>query len=190
MYSPVFVSFFTGNWIYPQMAERLADSLDGLGLHHDIRGIESGDNWLANTRLKAGFIRQMLDVYPRIVWVDADSDIHKLPHMLLNFREDLFLRPHSTVPGRAWHVSVMGWSSNNRTKALCDDWSWFADAYGGTDEAAFDAVIRRHQMGLTIGSMPLEYHRLPHETAENVVITIGISKDSDKMRIKYGDGFK
>ncbi|KGT94970.1 hypothetical protein NG99_06045 [Erwinia typographi] len=123
MYSPIFVSFFTGNWIYPQMAEQLAHSLDGMGLHLDICGIESGDNWLANTRLKAGFIRQMLDIYPRIVRVDADSDIHKLQHMLLNFLEDLFLRPHSSVPGRVWHVSVMDWSSKigQRPSAMIGD---------------------------------------------------------------------
>ena len=190
MAKPVFVSFFTDNWLYPQLALRLAKQLDAMGLKHDIRPMEQGADWLANTRIKARFIRQMLDVYPSIVWLDVDSDVHQLPRMLMDFSEDLLLRPHSTVPGRAWHVSVMGWKSSRQTKALCNAWMKQAEAAGGTDEAAFDAVINRFENKVSIGRMPLKYHRLPHEPQEHAVITIGISQDEGKMRIKYGEGFR
>lgn len=184
MVEPVFVSFFTENWLYPQMSVRLAKQLDAMGLKHDIRRMDEGADWLANTRIKARFIRQMLDVYPSIVWLDVDSDMHQLPRMLMDFSEDLLLRPHSTVPGRAWHVSVMGWKSFRQTKALCNAWIKQAEAAGGTDEAAFDAVINRFESKVSIGRMPLKYHRLPHEPQEHAVISIGISKAKDKMRSK------
>ncbi len=190
MTMPVFVSFFTENWIYPQLADQLANTLSDMELPSDIRPASGEADWLANTRIKPRFIRAMLDIYPRIIWIDADSEIRQMPRMLLDFSEDLLLRPHSTVPGRAWHVSVMGWTSNPATKALCDEWIAHCQAHGGTDEAAFDAVIARHPREITIGRMPLKYHRLPHESEDNAVITIGISQDADKMRIKYGEGFK
>ncbi|MGV2811730.1 hypothetical protein [Enterobacter cancerogenus] len=187
---PVFVSFYTDNWKYPEHAKRLKEQLIALGVKHDIRRVESGFDWLANTRIKAKFIREMLDIYPHIIWIDVDSDIHQLPKMLLNFSEDLLLRPHSTVPGRAWHVSVMGWKSTRQTKALCSAWIKQADRVGGTDEAAFDTVINRFADKLSIGCMPQKYHCLPEEPADNAVITIGISQDDDKLRIKCGEGFK
>lgn len=190
MKMPVFVSFYTDNWIYSQLAEQLENTLSDMELPCDIRPIMGGADWLANTRIKPRFIRKMLDIYPRIIWIDADSKISQMPHMLLDFSEDLLLRPHSTVPGRAWHVSVMGWTSNDATKALCDDWIEQCAADGGTDEAAFDAVIANHSDRLSIGKMPLKYHRLPHDPQDHAVITIGISRDADKIRIKYGEGFK
>ncbi|EQA1622543.1 hypothetical protein V5K00_RS10365 [Enterobacter asburiae] len=190
MSESVFVSFYTDNWIYPQLAERLVAQLEAMGLKHDIRRMKQGTDWLANTRIKARFIRQMLDIYPSVVWLDVDSDVHQLPRMLMAFGEDLLLRPHSTVPGRTWHVSVMGWKSTRQTKALCNAWIKQADAAGGTDEAAFDAVIGQFSGKVSIGRMPLKYHRLPHEPDKHAVITIGISQDEDKMRIKYGEGFK
>ncbi|MBV8043294.1 hypothetical protein [Pluralibacter sp.] len=190
MVETVFVSFFTDNWQYPQLALRLRKQLETMGLKHDIRQMASGADWLENTRIKARYIRMMLNLYPSIVWMDADSDIHQLPCILMDYSDDLFLRPHSTVRGRAWHVSVMGWKSNDKTKALCDAWIKQADAVGGTDEAAFDVVIASFAGKVSIGRMPLEYHRLPHERHNNKVITIGISKDPDKMRIKYTEGFR
>lgn len=186
MAKPVFVSFFTDNWIYPQLAVRLSSQIEAMGLKHDIRRMEQGVDWLANTRIKARFIHQMLGIYPSIIWLDVDSDMHQFPLMLTTFSEDLLLRPHSTVSGRTWHVSVMGWKSTSQTKALCNAWIKQGDIYGGTDEAAFDAVINNFKNEISIGRMPMEYHCLPHEPQEHAVITIGISRDEDKMRIKYG----
>lgn len=190
MTEPVFVSFYTDNWKYPQLAARLIEQLESLGLKHDIRSRIQGADWLANTRIKAHFIREMLDLYPVIIWIDVDCDVHQMPRMLMDFSEDLLLRPHSTVPGRAWHVSVMGWKSTRQTKALCSAWIKQADRAGGTDEAAFDSVIGRHASKLKIGRMPLKYHRLPDEPDDNAVITIGISQDEDKLRIKSAKGFR
>lgn len=149
-----------------------------------------GIDWLANTRIKARFIRMMLDIYPFIVWLDVGSDIHQQPHMLMEFSEDLLLRPHSTLPGRAWHVSVMGWKSTRQTIALCDAWIKQADAVGGTDEATFDAVINRFTETVSIGHMSLMYQCLPHEPRGNAVPSIGLSQDESKLKIKYQNGFK
>lgn len=189
MIEPVFVSFYTDNWEYPQRAEQLTAQLDVLELRHDIRLMEQGTDWMANTRIKARYIRMMLDIYPFIVWLDVDSDVHQRPCMLMEFSEDLLLRPHATVPGRAWHVSVMGWKSTRQTMALCDAWIKQADAVGGTDEAAFDVVINRFTETVSIRDMPLEYHRLQHEPRKNAIISIGISQDEDKLRIKHRHGF-
>lgn len=161
-----------------------------MGLKYDIRRTEQEADWLANTRIKAGFIREMLDVYPTIIWLDVDSEMHQAPHMLMNFSEDLLLRPHSTVPGRKWHVSVMGWKSTRQSRMLYNAWIKQADAAGGTDEAAFDAVIRRFDSKVSIGRMLLEYHRIPGESKNNAVITIGISQDKDKLCIKYNKRFR
>ncbi|ELH8609712.1 hypothetical protein Q8V93_003442 [Enterobacter asburiae] len=53
--------------------------------------------------------------------------------------------------------------------------------YGGTDEAVFYTVINKFKNKISIGRMPLKYHRLPHEPQEYAVITIGISRD-EKIR--------
>lgn len=68
---------------------------------------------------------------------------------------------------------------------LCGAWIKQADGTGGTDEAAFDTVIGRFTEGVSIGYMPWEYHRLQHEPRKDAIISIGISKDDDKLRIKH-----
>lgn len=186
---PVIISFYTPNWRYRQYAEKLAQQLDAMDIKHDIQLFYDRGDWLANTRLKPLFIRDMLNFYPSIVWIDADSTLHMRPHMLLNFTEDLLLRPHATVQDRLWHVSVMGIKSTPETRALCDEWIKRANEVGGTDESAFDDVIRNHP-GLNIGLLPPKYHRLQHEQMTDAVISIGVSKDDDKMRIKKRGGFR
>jgi hypothetical protein len=187
MAESVFVSFYTDNWLYPEHAAALRESLERLGLQHDIRRVE-GSDWLSNTRQKAAFIREMLDIYSQIVWLDVDSAIHQRPGMLLDFREDMLLRPHSTVPGRKWHVSVMGWKATRATRLLCNAWIKQCEQDGGTDEAAFDAVIGRYESKVSIGRMPDKYHILPGDADDHRVITIGLSKDEEKLRLKNTPG--
>jgi len=185
--TPVIISFYTNNWKYRELAERMREDCQRLGLNHDIVLLEGSGDWLHNTRLKAGFITDMLDKYKHIVWVDVDSKIEKLPILFFHQYRPLLLRPHSTVKGRLWHVSVMGITRTPQTVSLCHDWKVkIAGLKEVTDEFCFDLVIREH-MDIPVQHLPAEYMLLPHERKTDSIISVGLSQDPSKLQRKYSE---
>ncbi|MGV8925716.1 MAG: putative nucleotide-diphospho-sugar transferase [Ewingella sp.] len=182
MKTPVFVSFFTDNWIYPQLADQLIADCEQFGIAHDIRERTGTGEWLANTALKAGFIHEMLMKHDHIIWIDADSRILRRPHMLLAQSEALLLRRHSTLAARRWHVGVMGIRRTDETLALCAAWAQRVREKGGTDEACFDEVIG--EFNIKTGALSAKYHALPGEVDPHSVVVMGLSKDESKMAMK------
>jgi hypothetical protein len=81
MIEPIYVCFFTIGTLYEQEAARLRASLDALGLAHDIRGVQSVGDWVANTRRTAVFICEMLAAHEDrpVVYLDADAFVYSRP---------------------------------------------------------------------------------------------------------------
>lgn len=77
----IVTSYYTIDTGYQQEVKSLRDSLDRHNIKSDIRGIESKGSWQKNTRHKAKFLREMLDIYPEynIVWIDADAVVLRYP---------------------------------------------------------------------------------------------------------------
>ena len=80
---PIFTAFFTRGTLYEQEVARLRKSLDLLELPHDIRGIESLGDWVANTRHTPQHVLNVMDDYPDrpIVQLDADAVVWRRPEL-------------------------------------------------------------------------------------------------------------
>ncbi|MDI7860918.1 hypothetical protein MRS76_03020 [Rhizobiaceae bacterium n13] len=82
---PLFVSYYTSNTPYEALATRLRRSLDRLGVPHRIEAIESLGTWVANTGLKAAFIKRAWEESDRpICWVDADAELLRRPDFVFD----------------------------------------------------------------------------------------------------------
>lgn len=76
----VVTSFYTDDR-YKCEAEKLVESLNKFKISYDIRKADSLGGWHENTRYKATFLLEMLDIYDRLVWIDADGVVVKYPSL-------------------------------------------------------------------------------------------------------------
>lgn len=182
MTEPVFVSFYTNNWQYTARGQKLERSLKSLGYRCHFSALDTTGDWLTNTALKAAFICDMLELYDHIVWVDADSELTGDPVLFRQQSTPLLLRPHSTMPSRRWHVSVMGIKRTPETLSLCKVWREKVNAQGGTDEARFDDAYREYPVDTA--PLPTEYLALPGDNVSKPVVIIGLSRDQTKLARK------
>jgi hypothetical protein len=72
-----FISYYTPN--YEQQANRLRESLNGLGLPYTIEAISTLGSWDKNTHYKPEFILKHLIGCDAVIWTDADSIVRENP---------------------------------------------------------------------------------------------------------------
>jgi hypothetical protein len=81
--SPVFVSFFTPNGKYPELAEKLKASLDKFELNCDVMELPQFPSWQTAVAYKPQFILEMFQLHARpVVWMDIDTEVWQFPEML------------------------------------------------------------------------------------------------------------
>ncbi len=80
----VFISFFTPNGRYPELALKLKKSLDKFNLKsHIVKLSSSFRTWEEGTNYKASFIFQsLLKFRTNVVWLDIDTEVWQYPHLL------------------------------------------------------------------------------------------------------------
>ena len=85
------IGYYTKNTLYETQAKNLIKSLNELQLDHDIEGVVSTGTWQGNTRLKAKFIKRMLNKHPdySVLYVDADAIVRSEPELLYNINCDV-----------------------------------------------------------------------------------------------------
>jgi len=119
------IGYYTKNTLYETQAENLIKSLDKLQLDYDIEGVVSTGTWQGNTRLKAKFIKKMLNKHPdySILYVDADAIVRSTPDILYDLTCDVAVRwenfswrPNECLSGTIYMAN------NDKTKKLCDLW--------------------------------------------------------------------
>ncbi len=119
------VGYYTVNTPYEEEAQNLLESLNRLGLNHDISGVKTLGNWQANTRFKAGFMLDMLIKWPnhRLLYVDCDAVIHKSPDLFKNYKCDIAVRWQDFRWRKNECLSGTIYMENNeRTKQICEMW--------------------------------------------------------------------
>lgn len=80
----IFISFYTPQGNYPELAKKLKKSLDNFELRSHIVKLESTfKSWEDGTHYKSNFILQSLLKFRKsIVWLDIDTQIWKFPKLL------------------------------------------------------------------------------------------------------------
>lgn len=79
--APIYTCFYTAGTLYEEEAARLRESLDALGLPHDLRAIPSRGDWTMNSRYTATHMLNMMDAYPDrpVIQLDADAVVWRMP---------------------------------------------------------------------------------------------------------------
>ena len=88
---PLIISYHTPFEVYASCAKGLIESLDRLGLRHDVRCLESEGDWYQNCCQKATFVREMMDKHPGedLIWMDADTVVGVYPELLENIEAEV-----------------------------------------------------------------------------------------------------
>ena len=96
--APLFISFFTPQGNYPNLADKLKSSLVKFDLDHEIAERAEFSSWGEGVSFKPKYILDRLLTHRRpIVWLDVDTEVRKCPDLLFgehdfaiyNWRADL-----------------------------------------------------------------------------------------------------
>ena len=80
----IFISFYTSDGKYPELARKLKKSLIKFGLEQNILKIHKNFNtWHEGTHFKSNFILESILKFKKtVVWLDIDTEIWKFPKLL------------------------------------------------------------------------------------------------------------
>jgi hypothetical protein len=90
-----FVSYYTDNGIYQELAKDLEKSLQKHSLKYTIALEENKGSWVKNCAIKSHFIKKMLETRnPNdcVVWIDSDAQIIKYPDLFLLGDQEFMIR--------------------------------------------------------------------------------------------------
>ena len=121
----VIVGYYTVNTPYQNEAVKLINSCKRLGLNHDIIGVDNLGSWQSNTRYKAKFMGDMLLKHPdkRLLYVDCDAVIHRLPDLFKSYSADIAVRFQDFRWRKNECLSGTIYMENNlKTRKLCEIW--------------------------------------------------------------------
>lgn len=78
-----FISFYTKDGKYPELAKRLKASLERFNLDYDIEEMEPFQSWAEGCKYKSKFIYKKLMQHKQpVVWLDVDSEVWQFPELL------------------------------------------------------------------------------------------------------------
>ena len=121
----IIVGYYTINTPYQNEAVKLINSCKRLGLNHDIVGVDNLGSWQSNTRYKAKFMADMLLKHPdkRLLYVDCDAVIHRLPDLFRSYSADIAVRFQDFKWRKNECLSGTIYMENNlKTRKLCEIW--------------------------------------------------------------------
>ena len=161
------VGYYTVNTPYEKEAQNLLQSLNKLGINHDISGVKTLGSWQANTRFKAGFMLDMLIKHPnhRLLYVDVDAVVHSIPDLFKNYSCDIAVRWQDFRWRKNECLSGTIYMENNeRTKRICELWRDINVTEGNKsnrmEQWNLDTVInqmKKEDPNFTYKNLPPEY---------------------------------
>ena len=101
----VFISFYTAEGKYPELAKKLKRSISKFNLQSHIVKINSNfDSWERGTHFKSKFILQSLLKFRKpVVWMDIGTEILKFPELLLFGEHDYAI--YNWIADKDHHLS-------------------------------------------------------------------------------------
>lgn len=154
-----FIAYFTLDTPYEAEAVLLKESLDRLGLDHDVRAVPRFRTWQRATQYKATFCRQMLGEYPGrpLCYVDVDALVMRDPRPLFDVLDcDVAAARHRGIDLLSGTVYFGG---TDKTREVVDRWcdlceqypeafpagmlSYFPNGSAAWDQRMLDIAIQR-----------------------------------------------
>jgi hypothetical protein len=160
---PIIIGYYTEGTSYAGLAQGLRQSAHRMGLEHDIRGLPSAGDWLANVNQKAGFVRDMMNEHPdrALVYVDVDARIVRYP-ALFEAIEGADFAAHTLAHRDGWRELLSGtlWFAPTAcAHELVDLWCAECDAHRDRfDQLNLQAAVDRWDGDRV--DLPPEYCRI------------------------------
>ncbi len=129
----VIVAYYTLNTPYEEEARKLIESLNKLGLNHDVVGVPNLGSWQSNTRFKAKFMQDMLNKHQgkNLLYVDSDAIVHSKPILFENYNADIAVRWQDFRWRKNECLSGTIFMANNeKTRELCQRWQGINESEG------------------------------------------------------------
>lgn len=151
---------------YERDARVLIESLDALGLRHNIRAVPSRGSWQANTQLKAEIVADEIATATadRLCYVDVDSIIIHRPTLLDTIDADIAA---VMFRGSILLSGVVMFHDNGRTLACVERWielnrlhpERLPDGREAWDQRTLQMAIA--ETGVKFAALPPEYNYIP-----------------------------
>ena len=119
------VGYYTEHTPYEHEAQNLIDSCKKLSINHHIKPVQNLGSWQENTRFKARFMLNMLNMYPgkRLLYVDCDAVLNSRPELFINYSADVAVRYQDFTWKKNECLSGTIYMENNlKTRRLCEKW--------------------------------------------------------------------
>jgi hypothetical protein len=172
---PKVVSFYTEDYLYH--AKRLTGELDQLKLKHKIVKLDPIGDWIDNTRLKGRLVADELKYGP-VLWLDADSSIHKLPMFFDGLEADFCAWPKPN-PDRPWAVGHLWFNNTPKGIELAQAWARECEnaPKGVSDEWALARAWKTVQ---GVKAIPLPRDYFAYDVNSDTVLSVRISGNASK----------
>ena len=124
---PKFISYYTMDTPYEEMAGELSDSLDKLDLPYEFEGLATRGSWVANTCLKSECVSRFWHAADGpICWLDADSTVASAPWFLSDNPFDFAI-----VKRYGWRFmsGVIYLNKTEAAKDLLSEWTALCKRY-------------------------------------------------------------
>lgn len=182
----LFISFYTPNGRYPELATQLETSLKKHNLDYEIDLLQSFDSWEAGVDNKPKFILEKLLKYKTtIVWLDIDTEVKKYPELLFGPEEiALFnwfavdnhvLQKQTGFPYDPYADQLLNggavskWSYTDDCIALLELWQSKLSLPHETDDQMLDVAWREFdKYSITYKWLPKEYNTIPSMFTDKV----------------------
>ncbi|MFC3569372.1 polysaccharide pyruvyl transferase family protein [Paracoccus simplex] len=165
----LFCSFHTPDDYYAQSARNLRQSLDRLGLAHEIVEVDKapGEEWLEICRRKIPFLHAVCERNPqrKVFWIDVDCDIDYLPDFVSGFSADIIgfqrgfghpMRIGYANSARFWEPCFWGINITPAARGYIRDAREACDSMRlrATDDFFFEEAWRKNADRLTFQMIP------------------------------------
>jgi len=118
----VYINCYTSS--YKPLADKLKESLDRLGLKHEITEYASKGSWAENCNYKAQYIFDCWVKHGKVVWIDADAEVKENPILFQDIKEDVgyhLFKEKEVLSGtlffndtQAAHDLLVAWINKNK----------------------------------------------------------------------------
>lgn len=167
----IFVSYFTGNGRYPELAKKLMTSLNRFGLFYQIQLLKCAGDKPPNNA-KANFILNKLATFRRpVIWMDCDTEIISLPSLLFQNQHDFAIynwhADSENTLGMAYDPNkllcsggVQYWGYTAAALEMCMRWENRLKDDLRPDDQVLDSVFNEERPPVNPLWLPKSYNRM------------------------------
>jgi hypothetical protein len=153
------ITYYTKGTPYEEEIKNLIASCDYYGIPHTTKAYTNRGDWVANTRLKPIFIREMLEILPEnsiVVYLDADAIVRSYPALLDHCTFDVGIYFQNGVDAMG---GTLCFKNTELVRAFVRRWEQTQEYYPEkNDQEVLRGILKQSdRFSLKIGELPPTY---------------------------------